>query len=89
MKVETGAELKLEAASGTRILYNGCVEINFSLLDDTKDEISVLFLVTREELSLATYCGQKLYEDRCQCPDANALCSETSKKDAVIPKGQI
>ena len=89
--------MKLEAANGTRILINGCVEINFSLLDDTKDEISVPFLATREELSLPTGCDQKLYEDRCQCSDrfitrdvSVSLCVvKTSKKDAVIPKGQI
>ena len=47
-----GANLKLEAANGTGIPYNGWVGINFKLLDDTTNEISVPFLVTREELSI-------------------------------------
>ena len=53
--LEMGAELKLEAANGTRIPYNGWVEINFKLLDDTTSEISVLLLVAREEVSLPIF----------------------------------
>ena len=35
--LEIGAELKLEAPNGTRIPYNGWVEMNFKLLDDTSE----------------------------------------------------
>ena len=47
-----GANLKLEAPNGTRIRYSGWVGINFKLLDNTANEISVPFFVTREELSI-------------------------------------
>ena len=71
--LEMGAELKLEAANGTRIPYNGWVEINFKLLDDTS-EISVPFLVTREELSLPII-GYNVIE----------LFIKDNKPDQVLP----
>ncbi len=39
-----GADLKLQAANGTQIPYNGWVGINFRLLDKETSEISVPFL---------------------------------------------
>jgi hypothetical protein len=46
-----GADLKLQAANGTQIPYNGWVGINFRLLDKETSEISVPFLVTSEEMN--------------------------------------
>ena len=72
--LEMGAELKLEAANGTRIPYNGWVEINFKLLDNATSQISVPFLVTRKELSLPII-GYNVIE----------LFIKDNKPDQVLP----
>ena len=48
--LEVGSDLKLEAANGTQIPYNGWVGLNFKLLDNSVTEVTVPFLVTKEEL---------------------------------------
>jgi hypothetical protein len=42
-----GSDLKLEAANGTQIPYNGWVGVNFKLLNNSAKEITVPFLVTK------------------------------------------
>ena len=44
--LEVGSDLKLEAANGTQIPYNGWVGVSFKLPDETATEITVPFLVT-------------------------------------------
>ena len=46
-----GSDLKLEAANGTQIPYNGWVGVNFKLLNNSAKEITVPFLVTNEDLN--------------------------------------
>ena len=48
--LEVGSDLKLEAANGTQIPYNGWVGVSFKLPDETATEITVPFLVTKEQL---------------------------------------
>ena len=52
--LEVGADLKLTAANGTSILYEGSVEARFRLHGPEEKEVTVLFLVTREQLEQPT-----------------------------------
>ena len=48
--LKVGSDLKVEAANGTQIPYNGWVGLNFKLLDNSVTEVTVPFLVTKEKL---------------------------------------
>ena len=52
--LEVGADLKLTAANGTSILYEGSVEARFRLHGPEEKEVTVPFLVTREQLEQPT-----------------------------------